>query len=83
MIRPKITCCTYADPAFCIKLVVTVLLHHGPEFVLTVLQTAIEHISAQLIDGSPMRARFDGLSAQLDALLAIAKPASRDAHELN
>jgi len=74
-------CCAYGDREFCIQAVVSVLLHHGPEFVLTVLRSSIQHIAAQLVDGSPMRARFKCLSAQLDALLS--KREQSDARELN
>ena len=76
-------CCAYGDREFCIQAVVSVLLHHGPEFVLTVLRSSIQHIAAQLVDGSPMRARFQGLSAQLDTLLGVSKRPHRDARELN
>jgi hypothetical protein len=76
-------CCQYGDPEFCIQAVVSVLLHHGPDFLLTVLRSSIEHIAAQLVDSSPMRARFKCLSAQLDALLAVNNRARSDARELN
>jgi hypothetical protein len=76
-------CCQYGDPEFCIQAVVSVLLHHGPEFLLTVLRSSVEHIAAQLVESSPMRARFKCLAAQLDALLAVSKRAQGDARELN
>jgi hypothetical protein len=76
-------CCHYGNPEFCIQVIVSVLLHHGPEFVLTVLRSAIEHIAAQLVESSPMRVHFKGLSAQLDALLAVSNRLQHDARELN
>jgi hypothetical protein len=76
-------CCGYGDPEFCIQAIVSVLLHHGPEFLLTVLKSSIDHISRQLVRDSPMHARFQGLAAQLDAVLAASESLSIDSHELN
>ena len=76
-------CCGYGDPEFCIQAIVAVLLHHGPEFLLTVLKSAVDHISRQLVRDSPMHARFQRLATQLDAVLAASERLSIDSHELN
>jgi hypothetical protein len=50
------------------------MLHQGPDFVLFALKKSLEHIAAQLVDASPMRARFTGLASKLEALLEPSDP---------
>ena len=76
-------CCGYGNPEFCIQAIVSVLLHHGPEFLLTVLKSSIDHISRQLVRDSPTHAHFRALAAQLDAVLAASQRLSSDPRELN
>ena len=76
-------CCGYGDPEFCIQAIVSVLLHHGPEFLLTVLKSAVDHISRQLVRDSSMHTRFQALATQLDAVLASSERLSVDSHDLN
>jgi hypothetical protein len=76
---PKLTsCCAYADPEHCLRLVSAVTLHHGPDFVLFVLKIYLEHVATHLLSGSPMRDRFLGLASRLDALLAPPDPTQLD-----